>query len=617
MTTEHVTVKVLPGPRVTSVPIGTTLLRAALQAGAEITATCGARGRCRSCRVQITEGAIPPSTLADRVQLGDDEVREGYRLACQAEAWSALTVMVAPVFDEVSFQILADTQGLRSAGGYVLDSGVHKAFATPAPPASEDRPDSDLEALLRSLDVPATDIPLDLLRRMPSMLRSSAGGVTIVSFDGRWLAIEAGDTRADAYGMAFDIGTTTIVGYLVDLGSGAVTATVSGLNPQAAFGGDLMSRVAFAQEAPANVRRLQTRLVQTLNGQIEEACRQANVERERIYKVVVVGNTVMHHLFLGIDPTHVGQAPYAPAVRRSLCLSAAEVGLRLRPPTPVITLPLVAGFVGADAVGMVLSTRLDETREPRIAVDIGTNGEMVIGSPEGLVACSAPAGPALEGAQLSCGMRAARGAIDQVNIDRTVRYRVIGSGPPLGVCGSGILDLIAGLLDAGLLDASGRLHPDPPAGIADDLRRRVIVRSDDSTAFVVAPGAETATGKDLVLTQADIRQVQLAKGAIRSGIAMLQRLTDCPDDRIAELLLAGGFGNYLDIAHAVRIGLIPHLPAGRVTYVGNAAGLGAQMALVSESERRRADRLAQGIRHVSLATHPEFQDLFLEALQFG
>lgn len=616
MSVEQVTVRFAPGSRTASVPKGTTLLRAAQQAGQEIVATCGARGRCRSCRVQITAGPVPPSTLADRVQLGDDEVRERYRLACQAEAWDDLSVMVAPIFEEASFQILAETRALRSAAGFVLDSGVRKVFATPVPPNSEEHPDSDLEALLRSIDATVTDVPLDALRRIPSMLRSSAGGLTVALFNGGLLAVEAGDTRADAYGMAFDIGTTTVVGYLVDLWSGTVAAAVSGLNPQAAFGGDLMSRIAFAQETPANVRRLQVRLIQTLNGQIDEACERAGAERDRIYKVVVVGNTVMHHLFLGIDPTYVGQAPYAPGVRRSLRVSAAEVGLRLRPPTPVFMLPIVAGFVGADAIGMVLSTRLDESREPRIAVDIGTNGEMVIGLRDGLVACSAPAGPALEGAQLSCGMRAARGAIDQVRIDRAVRYHVLGSGPPHGVCGSGILDVIAGLLDAGVIDASGRLHPDAPAALADDLRRRVITLPDELTAFVVAPGTETATGKDIILTQADIRQVQLAKGAIRSGIAMLQRLTDTPDDQIAELLLAGGFGNYLNIDSAVRIGLIPRLPAGRITYVGNAAGLGAQMALVSETERRRADTLAQQIRHVSLATHPEFQDVFLDALQF-
>jgi uncharacterized 2Fe-2S/4Fe-4S cluster protein (DUF4445 family) len=265
---------------------------------------------------------------------------------------------------------------------------------------------------------------------------------------------------------------------------------------------------------------------------------------------------------------------------------------------------------------MVLATRIHESQAIRIAVDIGTNGEVILGSREGLTACSAPAGPALEGAQIRCGMRAAHGAIDRVRIDRDVQYHVIGDGPPLGVCGSAILDAVAGLLDAGLLDPSGRLHPEPPARVPDVLRRRVIELPGGMPAVILARGGETAAGKDILLTQADVRQVQLAKGAIQSGITMLQRLCDAPNPRIAELMLAGGFGNYLNIRSAIRIGLVPGLPQDRVSYVGNAAALGAQMALVSEAERRRADDLARQIRHISLATHPEFQDIFLEAVKF-
>jgi uncharacterized 2Fe-2S/4Fe-4S cluster protein (DUF4445 family) len=612
----RVTVTFAPAGRKAAVVPGTTLLRAAHLAGQEIVATCGARGRCRSCRVQVVGGPPPPATLADRVQLGDEEVRERYRLACQTEAWGELSVAVAPIFEESAFQILAATRALGDGTGLALDSGVRKAFVTASSPSSEEAPDSDLEAVLRGIDGAVDGAALDALRRLPAVLRSRAGGLTAALFDGRLLAVEPGDTRGETLGLAVDVGTTTVVAYLVDLRDGVVAATVSGLNPQAAFGGDLMSRIAFAQEGPANVRQLHARIVRMLNGQIEEACERVGVSRERIYKVVVVGNTAMHHLFLGIDPTHVGQAPYAPSVRQSVRVTAQEAGLRLSPGVPVFLLPLVAGFVGADAMGMVLATRIHASQEPRIAVDIGTNGEMILGCRDGLVACSAPAGPALEGAQLRCGMRAARGAIDQVRIDGTVQYHVIGSGPPVGVCGSGILDVIAGLLDAGIVDPSGRLHPEPPAAVPDALRRRVIVLDGRLPAFVLAPSGETASGKDVVLTQADIRQVQLAKGAIRSGIAMLQQLTETPDDRVVELMLAGGFGNYLSVRSAVRVGLIPPLPAERVSYVGNAAGLGAQMALVSETERRRADELAARIRHVSLATHPAFQDVFLGALQF-
>jgi uncharacterized 2Fe-2S/4Fe-4S cluster protein (DUF4445 family) len=612
---ERVTIRLAPGDRTVAVAPGTTLLRAAQAAGQEIVATCGGRGRCRSCRVQIVAGPTPPATLADRVQLGDEAIKERYRLACQTEARDDLSILVAPIFEETSFQILADAGALRSTAALTLDSGVRKVFITPTPPKSEDHQDSDLEALLRPLDGAVTDVSVDALRRLPARLRA-APGVTVALFDGMLLGIESGDTRGDLYGVGFDVGTTTVVAYLIDLSSGTVIATASALNPQAAFGGDLMSRIAFAQEGLANVRRLHTRVVQSLNALIDEACQRAGVGRDRIYKVAVVGNTVMHHLVLGIDPTFVGQAPYAPTVRRSVRVAASDVGLRLNPPTPVFLLPIVAGFVGADALAMILATRLYESRDPRVAVDIGTNGEIILASGDGLTACSAPAGPALEGAQLRCGMRAARGAIDQVRIDRTVRYHVIGSEAPLGVCGSGILDAIAGLLEAGILDPSGRLPPEAPSALSDDLRRRVVTLPDGLTAFVLARAGESGTGADIMLTQADIRQVQLAKGAIRSGIAMLQRLTGIPDDRLAELMLAGGFGNYLSIPSAIRVGLIPRLPVDRVSYVGNAAGLGAQMAVISERERRRADDIARTVRHVSLATHPDFQSVFLDALQF-
>jgi len=613
---ETVTVTFVPDGRSAAVPKGTSLLTAAQQAGTQIIATCGARGRCRSCRVQIVEGAVPPATLVDRVQLGDDEVRERYRLACQIEAWGDLGVAVAPMFEESAFQILTDTPVLASAAGFSLDCGVRKVVLTAMPPASEGTLDSDLDAVLRPLGADVGGVAVDALRRIPPLLRPGPARLTATLFGRTLLSVERGDTRAEMYGIAFDIGTTTVVGYLVDLGSGALAAAVSGLNPQSAFGGDLMSRIAFAQDDPSNARRLTTKILQTLNGQIDEACARAGIERARIYKAVVVGNTVMHHLFLGIDPTHVGQAPYAPAVRRGLCVTAQEVGLRLAPRTPVFLLPLVAGFVGADAMAVILATRIDQSRDVRIAVDVGTNGEMVMGSTDGLLACSAPAGPALEGAQLRCGMRAARGAIDQVRVDTDVRYHVIGGQIPIGMCGSGILDAIAGLLDAGIVDASGRLHPTPPSALSDALRRRVTVLPDGQPAVIVAGAAETAAGRDIVLTQGDIREVQLAKGAIRSGIAMLQRIGGMSDGEIAELMLAGGFGNYLNIRSAIRIGLIPPLPPGRVSYVGNAAGLGAQMALVSETERRRADVIARQVRHISLATHPDFQDVFLEALRF-
>jgi uncharacterized 2Fe-2S/4Fe-4S cluster protein (DUF4445 family) len=334
-----------------------------------------------------------------------------------------------------------------------------------------------------------------------------------------------------------------------------------------------------------------------------------------IYKVVVVGNTCMHHIVLGIDPSHVGLAPYAPVMRHAVTLPAHELFLKVAPEARVCLLPLVAGFVGADAVAVALATHLDEGDTLRLAVDIGTNGEVLLGSAARLMACSAPAGPAFEGGQIRHGMRGARGAIDRVTVDDDVHVHTIGETEPLGLCGSGLLDLVAGLLQAGVIDWTGLIQVERRDALPPRLRERVVLRGEDRQVVVLRQG-EAGTPREIVLTQDDVRQLQLAKGAIASGIAMLQRVAGAPDERIGELLLAGGFGNYLSVASAVRIGLIPDLGPGRVRYVGNAAALGAQLCLLSEPERARAETLARRFEHVSLAAHPDFEQVFVDCMNF-
>jgi uncharacterized 2Fe-2S/4Fe-4S cluster protein (DUF4445 family) len=393
-------------------------------------------------------------------------------------------------------------------------------------------------------------------------------------------------------------------------------ASVSSLNTQATFGGDLMSRIAFAQWNPANLRKLQSRIIGLLNEQIDELVARTGVLAQWIYKVTVVGNTCMHHVLLGIDPTYVGLSPYSAVLRHSLVQPARALRLKVNAEARVCLLPIVAGFVGADAVGAALATRLDESTAVRAVVDIGTNGEVVMGTRERLMACSAPAGPALEGAQIRHGMRGAVGAIDRAWIeDDDLRLHVIGEGAPQGICGSGLLDVVAAALDAGLIDWTGLIQIERRDRFPETLGRRLVQRGDERL-LVLAPHGEAAGGGEIVLTQDDVRQVQLAKGAIGGGIRMLQHVLGVPDDALTDLMLAGGFGNYLSIRSAVRIGLIPPLASDRIRYVGNAAALGAQLALVSEAERARADRLARSIEHLSLATHPDFQDLFVEAMNF-
>ena len=611
-----VALTLLPAGRTLQVDPGATILASAHAAGVDIEATCGGRGRCTSCRVKFVSGLIPPPTIMDELQLGDALVREGYRLACQCRVSDPITVQVSPPVDDQTFQILGAERVAGAPLPVVIAAGVEKQIVRIALPTEEHHQTSDLEAVLAAVGRGPDDCAPEVLKTLPQALREHAGEVTVASFGRRILSVEAGDTHLLTFGLAIDVGTTSVVTTLMELASGEQMASVSSLNPQAVFGGDLMSRIAFAQFDPGNLRKLQTRIIGLLNQHIEQVCRDSGVLAKWIYKVVIVGNTCMHHVLLGIDPSYVGLAPYAPVMRHPLTLSARELFLKVSPEARVCLLPIVAGFVGADAVAVALATRMDESTEIRVAVDIGTNGEVLLGSREHLWACSAPAGPALEGAQIRHGMRAALGAIDRVGFDGAdLTLHTIGNAAAQGICGSGLIDAIAVLLDTGIIDWTGlidldHLHRVPPA-----LGARVIRRGDERAVILARP-AEHGASQEILLTQDDVRQVQLCKGAIASGAAMLQRIAGVPEDKVAELMLAGGFGNYLSIPSAIRIGLIPALPESRIRYVGNAALLGAQLALVSEAERARADVIARRIEHVSLAAHPDFQDVFVDCMNF-
>jgi uncharacterized 2Fe-2S/4Fe-4S cluster protein (DUF4445 family) len=609
--------------RVLTVAAGTSILTAAHDGGVDVTATCGGRGRCTSCRVKFIEGTIPPPTIMDEIQLGDDLVREGYRLSCQCTVTEPITVQVAPPLDEQAFQILGAGPGVGGLG-VRIDAGIAKELVKVSLPREEHHQTSDLEQLAAAIGVAPESVGPSVLAGLPQALRDDPAGVTVTTFVSgsgpagaarTVVAVERGDTTAMKFGLAIDVGTTSVVTTLIELESGEQLASVSSLNPQAVFGGDLMSRIAFAQFNPTNLRKLQTRIVGLLNQHVAEVCRTSGVLPKWIYKAVVVGNTCMHHLLLGVDPSHVGLAPYAPVMRHAAVLPARELPLKIAPEARVCLLPLVAGFVGADAVAVALATRLADSPALRVAVDIGTNGEVLLGSRERLLACSAPAGPALEGAQIRHGMRGAQGAIDKVTIDHDVHIHTIGETPALGICGSGLIDLLAGLLDAGVIDWTGLIQVEARDSLPPALRGRVAMRGEERVFVVLRPG-EAGARAEIVLTQDDVRQVQLAKGAIASGIAMLLHVAAVPLERVEELLLAGGFGNYLSILSAIRIGLIPALPVGRVRYVGNAASLGAQLCLLSEAERARADTIASRIEHVSLAAHPDFEQLFVDAMNF-
>jgi uncharacterized 2Fe-2S/4Fe-4S cluster protein (DUF4445 family) len=596
---------------------GSTLLDAAHAAGVQIEATCGSRGRCRTCRVKILKGEVTPSTIQDRVQLGDDEVREGFRLACQTKLIADCRVMAMPPREEAGHKILGGGGAVAADHRLTLDSGVVKRVVKVTPPTEEHHQTSDVEEILAVMPAGTSrDVMIDVVRKIPLLIRQQKGELTVTTFGGRIIDVEVGDTAAHAYGMAFDIGTTSIVGTLMDLKTGEELAAVGSVNPQSIYGGDLMSRIAFAQFDPKKLQTLRAKVLNAINDFIDEACATAKVSAAHVYKIVVVGNTCMHHIFLGIDVSYVGLAPYAPVVRDLIVLPAADVPIKAAPNAQVCMLPIVAGFVGADTMACVIATRIYESDSIRSLVDIGTNGEVVMGSKDRLMACSAPAGPAFEGAQIRHGMRGAVGAIEKVTIDDDVHCSVIGGVPAVGLCGSGLIDACAAFVDARIIDSSGRLRRERRESLPEALRRRFI-DTPTGCEFILVDRAESGRGEAIVLTQADIRQLQLAKSAIYSGVIMLQRVMGVADADLTELMLCGGFGNYISIKSAVKIRLLPTLPTEKITYVGNAALMGAQMALLSETERRRSYELAQRIEHVALATRPEFQEIFVDGMNFS
>ncbi len=593
---------------------GQTLLEVARAARLEIVATCGGRGTCRSCRVRILEGIVPPPTVQDRIQLGHEAVRERFRLSCQTTLVSDCSVLIAPPKAESGHQILGAATPLASERSALLDSGVDKHLIVARAQAPEHHQASDVDRIAAVLpEVLSRDFPLDVLRKIPAALRKQKGLLTITSFGNAIIDVEAGDTREQKYGMAIDLGTTTLVGTLLDLDTGEQLAEACNLNPQAAYGGDLVSRIAFVQFDERNLSTLRARALNAINDIIAQTCKQANVASGRIYKIVMVGNTCMHHIFLGIDVSHIGLAPYAPVVRRPVVFSAKELPLKAAPNARVCLLPNVGGFVGADAIGAVMATRIYESDRIRLVVDIGTNTEVVMGSRDRLMACSAPAGPAFEGGQIRHGMRAAAGAIEAVEIDQDVSCKTIGGAAPIGICGSGLIDAVAKMLDAGLLDSSGAFCEPHRKTLPLNLRNRVR-DTEHGAEFVIVEAARSGKNEDITITQADIRQLQLAKGAIYSAILMLQKVMGIEDARIEEVMLCGAFGNYLDVTSALRIRLLPPLPLEKITYVGNAAHTGAEMALLSETVRNQAYAIAQRIEHVGLAEQPDYQDLFVDAL---
>ncbi len=589
---------------------GSLIIEAAARAGIIVETPCGGRGTCGKCRVVVEDGCSDVNET-ERGRLSADELAEGLRLACQAKVVADTTVTVPEASRFFEQRILATGEGGTSR----LCPAVSKRVLELSEATLEDsRADSD--RLLSELGDERLAIDIGAARQLPAALRAAAGRVTAVLHGRELIAVEPGDTTGRCFGFAADVGTTTVVGSLLDLATGHEVGVASRTNPQVAHGDDVVARIHHAGTAKG-LAELQAKIIECLNDILGELEADTGVPLEAIYHAVVVGNTTMNHLFLGIDPTPMAQIPYPAMLRQSTVFPAADLGLAIHPRGRVATLPNIAGFVGGDAVGVVLATRLLEGDEPALAVDIGTNGERVLGTRERLVCCSTAAGPAFEGARIRYGMRAAEGAIEQVRFGDDVETSVIRNVPPRGICGSALISLVAALLRHGMLAPTGRLLPpaDLPERLPDALRERV-VEHEGAVAFVLARAEESALDEPILLTQRDVRELQLAKGAIRAGIEILLAELGLEADDIATVLLAGGFGNFVRRGSALRIGLLPPIEHERIRFVGNAAIVGAKMALACTDYREQAEEISRRVEYIELGALPDFQMHFAEAMMF-
>lgn len=602
----------LPQNVVTHAPEGTTVFNAANWAGLPIDSTCGGRGTCGKCKVRLLTGAEGVSE-ADHKYLSPAELEAGWRLSCRSAVHGECVAEVPRLMTSPKAALLGYGQHV------LLDPNVTKLHLQLPEPTLEDQR-SDLARLVTVLRGEGYEVRVDpgVWRALPIILRASDFDITAVIVGDELIAIEPGDTTGWSYGLALDIGTTTVVGAIVNLKTGAVAAVKSTLNGQASFGADVISRASFTMTEPDGLGRLTERILDTINGLVEELSQMCAVRADQLYEAVAVGNATMLHLLLGIHPEPISVAPFIPAVAEAVTLPAATAGLKLHPQARLSTLPHMGAYVGADIVAGVLATGLARNKDGkmRLYIDVGTNGEIVLGSYRRALSTAAPAGPAFEGAQIRAGMRASDGAIEGVHIDADgVSLQVIGGAVrPVGICGSGLVDAVAELVKVGLVDISGKLLKTDDAraaGIPAALINRLVTLPGGVRAFRLSDEDE-----NILLTQPDIRALQFAKGAIAAGAEVLMAEMGVTAEDLDEVLLAGSFGSYINPASARAIGLVPWVPVERIVAVGNAAGEGAKISLLSFREREVANRLPDFIEYLELSGRSEFNDIFMDVLAF-
>ena len=606
-----------PTVRGVRVPPGVTVFDAASWNGIAIDSTCGGHGTCHKCRIQVTSDVEVPLTRHDVRTFTPDQLSAGWRLGCLLHATRDLAVEVPPLTTRPK----AATVGIGRQ--VILRPALQKRYVELDEPTLADQR-TDLVRLTDAIDDLELTADLHVLRRLSTVLRQADFKVTAVVLDEALVDVEPGDTTAVRYAIAFDLGTTTVVGTLLDVSTGTPLAVASTLNAQQPFGGDVITRISATMMDPAALGRLQQAAGATLADLARRVCGEAGVEPTDVYEVAVAGNATMTALVLGIDPEPLGVAPFVMSAAQPPAVLASEIGLDLHPRARAFFFPALGAYVGGDIVAGMLATGMDRDKRVRLFIDVDTNCEIVLSDGDRIVSTAAPAGPAFEGGAIRCGMRAADGAVEVVKVDPhagsdepAVTLGVIGDVEAKGLCGSGLVDAVAELVRVGLLDGTGRLVSDEAAKeIAPALADRLARIGEERVFILHRPTPDAETVECVYLSQRDVRELQFAKAAISTGWSLLLEELGLEHRDVQQVLLAGSFGSYLSPASAVRIGLVPTLPVLRIVAAGNVAGEGAKMALLSVRERAGALALLEEVTYVELSDRPDFNDAFVEQLAF-
>ncbi|OUJ18173.1 putative Fe-S clusters-containing protein containing DUF4445 domain [Methanonatronarchaeum thermophilum] len=604
-----------PDGKTIEIEKGKTILDAADKADIDIKSDCGGKGTCGKCIIKIEEGhqSISPLISEEKDSLCKEEIEEGYRYACAAKIQNPGTEVTV----SIPSRSRRDKQVILEEGLHVdieLDPQIHKYQIKPEKPSLKDDL-SDYERLQKILKqeygLEVDDIAVNTLRKLPKKLRNDLGRFkekfTVTLNKNKIIKIE--DSHQEKYyGIAIDIGTTTVVAYLVDMTTGEIIDIASEMNPQMRYGEDVMTRVTTTFSEENGMNKMQDTIIKGVNRLISELSEDNNIDKKDILEVTAVGNTGMHHIFAGIHPEFISKSPYVQGIRDAVNLTPADAGVEIYEDGNIHILPTVSGWMGADTIGCLLTTTPYKQDPIQLMIDVGTNGEIVLGNKDRMIGASCAAGPALEGAHMKYGMRAAPGAIQYINLNEELEPQldVIGDQPPKGICGSGIIDAIAELVRTGIINKDGTYNKNAET---DRLRE-----TESGLEYVLAYKSEYNSKHDVTLTNQDIREVQLAKGAISAGAHIL--MDELGIDKPDEIMLAGAFGNYIDKISALTIGLFPEVGIDDIKMAGNAAGVGARLALIDKNKRQKARELPTQIKYYRLATHEDFDMEFARAQYF-